>query len=208
MQGPTDVMITPQVAAQGYGLVSHGTDAACIVRFFEEDREVSVLEGQEPRTRRMEMIEIKFAGQKNTVVARKSTAQDRERFYAQYQAFKNGLEGPVGTPLEQAPFVAANARTLLQKLDVHTIEQLAALSDQTLQAVRLPHARQLREQARSFVARGPERAAAGAQQAMMQAALTEERHKSAALEERLARLEALLTAAPAKGEPKPKPTGG
>jgi hypothetical protein len=140
--------------------VQHGTDAGLYVQFYMEslkDEEASVAAGR-PIFVDKEFIKIIPVGDRNTEICRPvkrdydgGTPPDEERWPNQYRAFKNQQIQPhEGTPLEQwAPLTKSQVLTL-KAINIHTVEQLAAVSDTNLHNVGMG-ARALRDNAISFL---------------------------------------------------------
>lgn len=194
------VMIDPKVHQQGYGAVSHGDDGALVVQFSKQEIEIFVPEDapkDTPRTAMKEFITIKIPGNKLTEVHRLVKAEDRVRFAPQYQAFLAGEDFSSGTPLEAAPFLRKEDIAVLKKLDIFTVEQFAGVSDTNLMAVRIPNAANVRDLARSFLTRGPERAEVEQRQSALE-------RENAELKERLAAIEQMLAAGGVKLGADPK----
>jgi hypothetical protein len=209
------VEIDPAIHQMGYGRVQHGTDSGALVTFERHSVEADVAETRNvdivvseggkdvvrtlPKTEivkkavEKEYIRIKFPGSKTTEVYRQVVPSDKERFALQYQAFLQGVDPMMGTPIAGAPFIDKASRETLRKADIVTVEQLAAVSDVNLVAIRLPNARALRDLAIGYLNRSGERAQISGETAAMQAQLDAERAKSSDLEARLARLEGMLT---------------
>lgn len=84
-----------------------------------------------------EFVRIHIPGDKNYSAEREATAQDKERFALEYARFKNGLkeeEQAVGTPLKHWPAMTRAMAKEFAAVNVHTVEQLASLSDTAKQA--------------------------------------------------------------------------
>jgi hypothetical protein len=84
-----------------------------------------------------EFVRIHIPGDKNYSAEREATAQDKERFALEYARFKNGLkdeEQAVGTPLKHWPAMSRSMAKEFAAVNVHTVEQLAVLSDTAKQA--------------------------------------------------------------------------
>lgn len=102
-----------------------------------------------------------------------------------YERWLKGQEDPVdGTPLEAWPGVTRGQVQQMRNLHIRSVEELAGVTDAILDRIGMG-ARSLRERARTFV-----QAKAGS--AQIEAALVAERERSAALEERIAEMEATL----------------
>jgi hypothetical protein len=101
-------------------------------KFFMEavQDEVATAQQGRPIFRMEERYELFIAGNPFTVPAGRITDEQRQRWPREYEAFKRGEEAPIeGTPLEEWPAVnKANVKEL-KYLEIHTIEDLATLSD-------------------------------------------------------------------------------
>lgn len=83
-----------------------------------------------------DFIKIVIAGDKHSEVVREATDADKDRFHevwSRYQAKADARAQIVGTLLEAAPFVSVAQRMEMESLNIFTVEQLAALSDQSKQ---------------------------------------------------------------------------
>lgn len=116
-------------------VVQHGTDAGMFVLFYMEsieDKEASVTEGR-PIFRDYEFIEIRIPGDKNTVICEPVNDEYRARWPNQYMAFKNQqVQVNDGTPLEEWPILRKSQVMMFKAVNIHTVEQLAAVSDGNL----------------------------------------------------------------------------
>lgn len=113
----------------------------------------------------LEVIEIRFAGNKQTVAVYPAHDLDPEatrennnepvtyaqRYNKQYLAFKNQTtQAQSGTPLEELPFLQQARRRELKALNIHTAEALAALDGQPLRQIG-PGGRELKNQAQAYL---------------------------------------------------------
>lgn len=79
-------------------------------------------------------VRIQTPGDTRTTINRKATDQDKSRFPKSWAVFEQGLEEVTeGTPLAQWPAVSTSQVKELQHVHVRTVEQLAALSDASIQ---------------------------------------------------------------------------
>ena len=152
---------SPQVIKQGSSYhVQHGTDAGLFVQFYMEclqDEEQSREQGR-PIFFDREFIRIIPVGDKNTVVCRPvkndydgGTPPDKERWPAQYAAFKNQqIEVNEGTPITEWPPISKAQALSLKAVNVHTVESLAQVSDGNLHNIGMG-ARELREKAIAYL---------------------------------------------------------
>jgi hypothetical protein len=113
----------------------------------------------------LEVIEIRFAGNKQTVAVYPAHDLDPEatrennnepvtyaqRYNTQYRAFKNQTtQAQSGTPLEELPFLTQARRRELKALNIHTAEALAALDGQPLKQIG-PGGREQKNQAQAYL---------------------------------------------------------
>lgn len=144
----------PQIIQQGNNYrVQHGTDAGLFVQFYLEavkNEEASVEAGR-PIFNDKEYIKIIPVGDKNTVVCEPVTEEHKMRWPAQYAAFQNQQHQPQeGTPLEQWPPLTKSQVMTFKAANVHTVEQLANVSDGNLSNLGMG-ARDLREKAAAYL---------------------------------------------------------
>ena len=101
-------------------------------KFFEkavENKGKSLEEGR-PVFESQEYVEIHIAGDRNNVVCRKVTENDRQRWAPIYEAFKKGLVAPLeGTPINEWPALTSTRVAELKALHILTVEALAQLPD-------------------------------------------------------------------------------
>jgi len=140
--------------------VQHGTDAGLYVEFYLEaikDEESSLKEGR-PIFRDVEFIKIIPVGDKHTVVCRPvkkfddhQSPSDANRWPKQYAAFKNKqTQVNDGTPVEEWPILTKSQAMMFKSVNVHTVEQLAAVSDTNLNNLGMG-AREYREKAKAYI---------------------------------------------------------
>lgn len=97
-----------------------------------------------------EYIKIIVPGDSKTTVDCPVDDTFRQRFEKQYDKFKRGVEQAVtGTPLEMWPQMTVGTVAELKSVGVHTVEQLAGLSDANLQKFMGGH--MLRQKAQAFL---------------------------------------------------------
>jgi hypothetical protein len=113
--------------------------------------EAKSLEEGRPIFEEVEYVEIMVPGDKSNTIHRPVTAADRNRFRAQYQAWKSGADqdAATGTPLSAWPAVTSAQVAELAHFNCRTVEQLATMSDSNLQGVGPILA--LRQKARDFI---------------------------------------------------------
>lgn len=133
--------------------VQHGTDQGLFVNFYYEsvkDEEKSTEAGRPIFTDR-EYIKIIPVGDKNTVICEPVTEEYKYRFPVQYAAFKRQEVQPQeGTPLEEWPILTKSQALNFKSANVHTVEQLANVSDTNLHNLGMGAAA-LREKAKVFL---------------------------------------------------------
>lgn len=135
-------------------VVQHGTDAGLFVQFYMEalqDPEASEREGR-PIFIDREFIKIIPVGDKNTVVCEPVSDEHKYRWPQQYAQFKNQQEQVTeGTPLDQWPPLTKSQVLTFKAANVHTVEQLAEVSDTNLPNLGMG-SRDLREKAKIYLA--------------------------------------------------------
>lgn len=140
----------------------------------------------------VEYVEIHVPGDKLNIIHRPARPKDKKRFAGAYRAFKAGQEqGVAGTPLAEWPQVTRSQVEELKYHGVHTVEQLAAVTDGNVQNIGPILA--LRAKAQAYL----EAARVGAPSA----ALAERDARIAALE---SKLEALVAHEEKRGPGRPK----
>lgn len=98
----------------------------------------------------VEYIEIMVPGDRNNIVHRPVTNEDRRKFAQQYAQWKAGSqETASGTPLKAWPGITRAQVEELAYFNVKTVEQLAAISDGNLQSI--PFARGLQNRAKAYL---------------------------------------------------------
>lgn len=147
---------TPTVQGRGNQLtVSHGGDEGLVVAFYME----SVLQGKasedagRPVYKDVPYLHIRFPGDRTREIRRKvdltgkNGIPDPERFPRQWAAFqRQQVQVQEGTPIEEWGPISKSHALTLKGVNVHTVENLAAVPDSALHA--LGHgARDLRDKA-------------------------------------------------------------
>ena len=123
--------------------VQHGTDNNLFVTFYMEaihDEEESAKQGR-PIYHDREFVKIIPVGDTKTVVCRPvdkvgthAIPSDPVRWPRQYQEFQNQkVQTPDGTPLEHWAPLTKGQVLMYKAVNVHTVEQLANVSDTNLQ---------------------------------------------------------------------------
>jgi hypothetical protein len=107
-------------------------------RFFVEavqDEAATASQGR-PIFREVEMVEIIIAGNPYTRPVKRVTDEHRERWPELYKQFKAGQEQILeGTPIEEWPALTKAQALELKAIGVHTVEQVASLSDLAKQRI-------------------------------------------------------------------------
>lgn len=146
--------------------VSYGGDSGTFAEFYVEavlDQAQTEIQGR-PIYKNVDMIKMMFANNSTTVRIRPvqltrqgNVPADPDRFPKQWNAFKNSQEQVQdGTPIEQWPPISKAMAMELKAMKVHTVEQLASISDVNLTFM---GARQLRDNAKAWL----DEAASGAE---------------------------------------------
>jgi len=134
-----------------------------------------------------EYVTIMVPGDKNSVVDTPVTQQHKQRFASRYERFlKESEEVMEGTPLDIVPWLPVNLVAELKAMSVHTVEQLAGMSDSNIQ--KFQGFNRLRDRAQAFL----DLAADEAVNTKMAKDLEERDMKIAAQAEQLAQLSARL----------------
>lgn len=114
----------------------------------------------------MEVVEIRFPGDRNRISVFPATAESglvetedgrtekmtyAERFSDQYKRFKkNDTQVRSGTPIEALPFLSQGKRSELKALNIYTAEQLASLEGEPLKSLG-PDGRSLKTQSQAYI---------------------------------------------------------
>ncbi|WP_047236942.1 hypothetical protein [Chromobacterium subtsugae] len=175
--------------------VSHGNDTGLYVEFHTEAVHQPFESQQEGRPIFSEIpfITILFPGDKTKKVVRPVKLQDDEagpsdlrRFPNQWAAFKQEMtQHGDGIPLEQWPQISKVEVAELKALNIHTVDQLAALADGNLSWL---GGRQLRDRARTWL----EAAAGNAPMARMQSELEARDNTITRMEQSMAAMQAQI----------------
>lgn len=132
--------------------VTHGDDKELYVEFHMEAEHQGFKSEQEGRPifEDKPFIKIMFPGDRTKTVYRAVTDADKERFPKQWAAFEKGQEqGHTGTPITEWPPVSKSQAMELKGLNIHTVEQLAAVTDTNLAS--FLGARDLRDKAKAWI---------------------------------------------------------
>lgn len=142
-----------------------------------------------------EMVEVKIPGDKQFSWVGEVEEKHRTRWPDQYAAFKRGeARAASGTPLEQwpNPLMTAGKVAELKASNILSVEELAGIPDSTLTKMGMG-ARDLRDQARSYIETAKDSAANNAMAA-----------ENADLRRRLEALEAMMSGKQPSEQPKEK----
>lgn len=107
-------------------------DASLLVKFFLKTVPDKTKSAEENRAmfKDVEYVDIRVAGSRTSNVCRPARPADIARFPRHYEAFKNRQEMPTeGTPLIEWALISRSQAEELAFINVKTVEQLAALSD-------------------------------------------------------------------------------
>jgi hypothetical protein len=160
---------TPTVHQNGSQLhVSHGEDRNLFVEFAMEpllDKLATEREGR-PMYKDVPFITINFPGDKTKRIHRpikakgdESNPADSDRFPRQWAAFQNQQSQiPEGSRLEEWPVCTRSDVLNFKQFGIHTVEMLAALSDNQVQGLPLGTS-QLRAKAQAFLEQAKDGAA-------------------------------------------------
>jgi predicted flap endonuclease-1-like 5' DNA nuclease len=95
-------------------------------------------------------IQIQIKGQKNQIRDRKSNEQDKTDFPKAWTIWNNKeKELVLGTPLSAIPGIGPSMELELKQLGIHTVEDMAALTDATMDKFR--GARMLKQRAVAYL---------------------------------------------------------
>lgn len=156
-----------------------------------------------PIFREVEWVKIYIPGDKTTVVSKKVTDEHRERWPEQYQAFKRGQDQPIiGTPLEQWPIVTRAQVMEFKALQIHTVENLASLSDDAISRIGMG-TRDLVERAKAFLVAAEEGARDSQIAAKLEAANQKIDAMAAQIDELATRLEEVTGERVSRETPEP-----
>jgi hypothetical protein len=129
----------------------HEEDKRLFVQFFMEAVKNETKSAQEGRPIFDEIPHVRIItpGSRDVMVTR-AGKQYQQRFPKQWEQFQKQAEQTVnGTPLEQVPFLTVGQIAELKALNVMTLEQLAALSDNVMH--RFMGAQKLKQQASAYL---------------------------------------------------------
>jgi hypothetical protein len=98
----------------------------------------------------VDFVKITVPGDRYSNFESKVTEEHKKRFAGRWERYKAGLTQAVtGTPLEQWPQMTVGMVASLKAMNVHTVEQLAEMSDQYAQQIMGNH--DLRRKAKLFL---------------------------------------------------------
>jgi hypothetical protein len=96
-------------------------------------------------------VRIIIPGDKNTVIERKATAEDKQAYPYAWSRFEQGDNaGSIGTPLEQWPQITRSQLKEAVYFEVKTVEQLAMISDEHITKLGMGF-RSLRQSAKDYL---------------------------------------------------------
>jgi hypothetical protein len=130
------MLSSPQIVSAGASLhVKFGSDNGLYPVFSMnavKDDEQSIKEGRDIY-KDVEWIEIHIVGDNLTKISRPVTDEDRQRFANYYATFKNqNIQAHEGTPITEWPPISKAMALTLKSMNIHTVEQLAAVADVNL----------------------------------------------------------------------------
>lgn len=139
--------------------VSHGDDSGLYVEFYME-AEHQAFESEKqgiPVYKDVAFVRVMFPGDNTKKVVRPvkthgddSSHSDMDRWPRQWQAFQNqSIQVNEGTPIEDFWPVSKSLALALKAMQIHTVQQLAGVSDTALTWL---GARELRDKAKTFIA--------------------------------------------------------
>lgn len=139
---------------QGYtpdGIALFGKDEQSMVRFFKHPQ-LSKIQSEErglPVYHDVDMIEVMQPGEKESVQVL-ATEWHKRRFPKQWQAFQEGIDQTMtGTPLDHLFPAEPGTILTLKSFQIHTVQQLAALSDTGINNI--PMGRQMVDRAKQYL---------------------------------------------------------
>lgn len=98
----------------------------------------------------VDFIRIMFPGDRTKIIDRPVKEEDKYRFERQWNQYeKTGVVSHEGTPITEWPPLTKGEAMTLKGSGIHTVQQLAAMSDHGLDVILGAH--QMREKAKIFV---------------------------------------------------------
>jgi len=141
----------------------------------------------------VECVKVIVPGDKNSVIDRPASAQDKQRFSKQYGLFKAGLseeEQVTGTRLSDWPYITRAQAEELRYLGIRTVEQLANVRDDIVG--RVPGLVGLKQHAGVWLAKATKSAEAAQITKLIQDQKSELDSLREAVKEQASRIESLL----------------
>jgi len=138
----------------------HALDSKLYVTFYVKAVKNNFKSDQENRPiyDEVDFVRIIIPGDTKSIIDTKVTMEHRQRFADRYERFKkNQAQAVSGTPLEVWPQMTVGQVAELKAMHIHTVEQLAELSDVLSQKIMGSHA--LRQKAAAFLAASSDTAA-------------------------------------------------
>lgn len=128
-------------------------DERLAVRFFTKAKQNAQKseEAGRPIFEEVEYVNIMVPGDRNHIITRPVTIQDKARFSQQYEHWRKNAnnEGVVGTPLEAWGILSLAQVEEFRYFGVRTVEDMAALRDDVCQ--KMPGAITLKQRAEAFL---------------------------------------------------------
>lgn len=177
-----------------YDVFDKGAGAAqCFVQFFKHPvkDEAASLEAGRPVFKDTDYVRIMTPGDKTSMPERPVREQDRQEYRRAWQAYQQNQSAPMeGTPLKEWPGITRAQVEELAYFNVHTVEQLASISDGNAQNMGPVLA--LRQRARDYIERAKSEAPAQALRAQLDEANSQRDAMKRQLDEMSAKLDGLL----------------
>lgn len=167
----------------------HANDDQLLVRFYmhpAQDKPASVEAGR-PIFKEVPFVHIMQPGNKESIIHRKATSMDKQRFAEHFRKFEAREDQDVveGTPLIEWPGVTRSQAEELKFYNVMSVEQLAGMSDTNTQNFRGMNS--LRQKAVAFLEMSKDNAGAEA----LAAATAKNEELEATIADLASRLQAL-----------------
>lgn len=135
-----------------------------LVEFYRDAVQNNFKSAQEGRAifEDVDFVRIMTPGDTRTVICRKVTEQDKQRFPKAWDLYQRGLEQVLeGTPLDKWTGITTSQVKELAHVNIRTVEQLVSVSDASIQRLG-PGYMQLRTRAKQFIEAAQDEAAATA----------------------------------------------
>lgn len=137
----------------------------------------------------VEHVRIMVPGNKDSIVHRPVTDEDKRRFAKQYEDWKSRGKVPLeGTPLEMWSWVNRGQVEEMKYFNIHTVEQLSEMPD--VHAQKFMGINQLRQRARVWLAQVKE----GKEAAQVAASMEQLQNENATLKQALEETQAMIGA--------------